>query len=323
MRLHENEKAFQQIIAVVSQEKHIPEEQIEKDYFVSLLLQEIVKKAPHIVFKGGTSLSKCFKLINRFSEDIDINFKDNALPSTSEKKKMKENIIAAIEDAQLELLNPDKIRSGRIHNIYEVRYPNRIEQTGAMKDFLMVETFVALKSFPCEKKEVSNYILDYLIAEGENEIIEDYGLEKFEVNVQMLNRTFIDKIFAILDYVEMDKIDRNSRHLYDLHMIWDSYGQTLESESFRTLFNAVALERSKKPEQNRSATNGYKILDKLNEIIKLELYKDDYETITVQLMHKKTDIVEYDTVIMSLNTIINSSLIPDIIEIEEETTNIS
>ena len=314
VKLHENKKGFRQIVAAVSQDKFVSEEQVEKDYFVSILLQKIVENAPDIVFKGGTSLSKCYKLINRFSEDIDINFKENASPSPAERKKLKKAIIVAIEDSQLELTNLDNIRSRRIHNIYEVQYPNQIEHTGTMKDHLMVETFVAYKSFPCEKKLVSSYILDYLIENEEYEIVEEFGLEKFEINVQKLDRTLIDKVFAILDYVETQRIDRNSRHLYDLHMIWSEIGHTLEPEGFYKLFNAVVTERSRDSKRNVSAQNGYKILDKLNEIINKELYKEDYETITIQLMHKEEDIVPYEIVIESLKAIITSGLIPSEIE---------
>lgn len=315
VKLHEDKKAFREIITVVSQEKYLSEEQVEKDYFVSILLEKIVTRAPDIVFKGGTSLSKCYKLINRFSEDIDINFKENATPTQGEREKLKGTVVAAIEDAQLEITNLEKIRSNGKHNIYEVRYPNQIEATGAMKDHLMVETFVAYKSFPCEMKKVSSYILDYLVENNETEIIKKYGLQEFEIKVQTLNRTFIDKIFAILDYFETDKIDRNSRHLYDLHMIWTEISHSLEPESFYKLFNAVAIERSRDPKRNVSAQNGYKILDKLNEIIEKELYREDYETVTVQLMHKEEDIVPYETVIVSLKIIIDSGLIPPAIEI--------
>lgn len=315
MKLHENKKGFRQIVAAVSQETFIPEEQVEKDYFVSVLLQKMVERAPDIVFKGGTSLSKCYKLINRFSEDIDINFKENANPTQGEMRKLKETILAAIQDAQLELTNLDNIRSRRIHNIYEVKYPNLIEHTGTMKEHLLVETFLAYKSFPCEKRMVSSYILDFLIENEETQIIKEYEIEKFEINVQSLERTFVDKVFAILDYVEAERIDKNSRHLYDLHMIWHEIGHTLEPENFYKLFNAVLIERSRDSKRNVSAQNGYKILDKLNEMINKEPYREDYESITVQLMYKEEDVIPYDHVIETLKTIISSNLIPSIIEL--------
>ena len=41
-----------------------------------MILKELSKRAPKCVFKGGTSLSKCHHVIDRFSEDIDIAFSD-------------------------------------------------------------------------------------------------------------------------------------------------------------------------------------------------------------------------------------------------------
>ena len=49
---------------------------VEKDYYVTMILKELSEKCPTCVFKGGTSLSKCHHVIDRFSEDIDISFSD-------------------------------------------------------------------------------------------------------------------------------------------------------------------------------------------------------------------------------------------------------
>lgn len=69
MRLHENKELFQDAVIATSQQKGIREIYIEKDYWVTFALytifnNEIGKEA---VFKGGTSLLKCFGLIQRFS----------------------------------------------------------------------------------------------------------------------------------------------------------------------------------------------------------------------------------------------------------------
>ena len=57
---------------------------IEKDWWVTLTLMALFQSAfaEYLVFKGGTSLSKCWKLIERFSEDIDIALDPEALPMT-------------------------------------------------------------------------------------------------------------------------------------------------------------------------------------------------------------------------------------------------
>ncbi len=74
MRLHEDETLFRQAVIATAAQLHIPEIFIEKDYWVTYALHSIFH-APigdETVFKGGTALSKCFGLIDRFSEDIDL-----------------------------------------------------------------------------------------------------------------------------------------------------------------------------------------------------------------------------------------------------------
>ena len=73
--LHENKELFEQAVLRTSEAFGIEASIVEKDYFVTLFLKEISKEAVPTVFKGGTSLSKCHKLIKRFSEDIDLNIK--------------------------------------------------------------------------------------------------------------------------------------------------------------------------------------------------------------------------------------------------------
>ena len=70
--LHNNKDVFEQVILKVSEETGIEASIIEKDYYVTVLLKLLAEKIPFIVFKGGTSLSKCHKVIRRFSEDIDL-----------------------------------------------------------------------------------------------------------------------------------------------------------------------------------------------------------------------------------------------------------
>ena len=69
--LHNDRELFEQLILRTSESLGIKAEIIEKYYYVTLFLKELVSVSPEIIFKGGTSLSKCYHLIDRFSEDID------------------------------------------------------------------------------------------------------------------------------------------------------------------------------------------------------------------------------------------------------------
>lgn len=186
--------------------------QIEKDYYVSLLLKQLVSNFPSIVLKGGTSLSKCYDVIKRFSEDLDLSVPlgDSKKLPRSEKKKLKAAIESVIEDLGFSLLNPDQIRSGREFNEYEIGYRKAFEGDSEMSPHILVETNVAFKPFPFEQLGVSNYITKFVItAEGDEsekeQFMDEYGMRPFTANVQTIDRTFLDKIFAICDYYEKKK----------------------------------------------------------------------------------------------------------------------
>jgi len=77
MYLHNNKEQFFNVLESVSKVSKIQADLVEKDYYVSLILKEIATSSNKVVFKGGTSLSKALKAINRFSEDIDISFSEH------------------------------------------------------------------------------------------------------------------------------------------------------------------------------------------------------------------------------------------------------
>ena len=76
MNLHTDKKTFTDIIDTVSEETSTARDILEKDYYVTLIMKEFFSEEEGLVFKGGTSLSKGYHLINRFSEDIDLNYID-------------------------------------------------------------------------------------------------------------------------------------------------------------------------------------------------------------------------------------------------------
>ena len=94
MYLYQSRKLFEDLIIRTAEYFSLSEEIIEKDYFVSLFLKRIAEANPNIVFKGGTSLSKAYQLIERFSEDIDLSYfiKDHGAPSQSKRKELTNTI---------------------------------------------------------------------------------------------------------------------------------------------------------------------------------------------------------------------------------------
>ena len=68
--LHSDREQFRDAIDLAYEQTGVMVQAIEKDYYVTMLLRLLAQKMPYIVFKGGTSLSKCHKVIRRFSEVI-------------------------------------------------------------------------------------------------------------------------------------------------------------------------------------------------------------------------------------------------------------
>lgn len=84
--------------------------------------------------------------------------------------------------------------------------------------YVTLETSLMSYAFPTEERELGNYILDALGTE-EEELITTYDLRTFPMRVQSLNRTLIDKVFAVCDYYLQGKDHRNARHLYDIYKL--------------------------------------------------------------------------------------------------------
>lgn len=110
--LHENKEEFTNAVNLASEYFHILPIIVEKDYYMTMILRELSERLNFVVFKGGTSLSKCYKAIKRFSEDIDITI-DSKL-SQGQMKKLKEVIKDIALRLGLTIPNIDETRSYKI-----------------------------------------------------------------------------------------------------------------------------------------------------------------------------------------------------------------
>ena len=297
--LHHDPSMFEQVILRVSEDTGIEASIIEKDYYVTLFLQRIVAHQPNIIFKGGTSLSKCYKLINRFSEDIDLNIDTESHPTEGQRRKLKEAIVSIIEEFGFTLTNPDKVRSRRDYNRYVVDYPT-IFPTSYLKEHLIVETAVYIKAYPCKRMLASSLIHDYLKRNGYDELIEQYGLQPFELNVQAAERTLVDKVFALGDYYLSDAVHEHSRHVYDIYKLLDV---VMLDDAMKLLVQSVREER--KPHVNCRSKDGIDMNALLQEIVDKAVYKHDYEDITSKILFEE---VPYETAVAALQKIIDSGI---------------
>lgn len=306
MELHKDEVLYQELVPAAASEFGIPESYVEKDYFVSLLLKNLSHFEPNILLKGGTSLSKCFTVIHRFSEDIDLNLITEGKPTNRDKKYLKSNIMTTIEYCGMHLANPENIFSRRDYNKYSVAFPKAFDSADPLKTNIEIETFLALRSFPYEKREATNYIYEFLKNQDDLHLIEKYSLVPFQINTQSIARTFIDKILAICDYHENETYTQYSRHIYDIHKIWQQ--QEFKDSDIVRVFYDVVEERRKRPKTNHSVAKGYRLFDTLKKIINNDDFKEDYNSNTVYLIQ---DEVTYEETKKSISEIMEKGMSKD------------
>lgn len=293
--LHSDKDTFFQAINIVNRKTGVASEIIEKDYYITMILKALSKKLDYIVFKGGTSLSKCYRVINRFSEDIDIAIDKNL--SQGQKRNIKKLLAETACMLGLKIPNLDQTRSRRDYNHYILEYESTIPYSHdfPVKPAVILETSYTAISFPTVVMSVHNYIGDMMEVEAPG-YIEQYGLEPFEMKIQRIDRTFVDKVFALCDYYLQGRISQHSRHIYDVYKLFP-YIQ--KNESLKKLIFDVRQVR-KMSSICPSAVDGLDVAKLLKEIVEKGVYKSDYKEITEKLLEEE---ISYETAIKSLEEV--------------------
>ena len=132
----------------------------------------------------------------------------------------------------------------------------------------------------------------------QEDLAEEFDLMPFEIITQGIERTLIDKVFAICDYYLSNKVDQHSRHLYDIYKIME---YTMLNTSLAGLVQEVRSLREPLP-VCPSAKTGVCINDILTEIVDKEIYRNDYETITSRFLFTY---LPYETAIDGIKEIIS------------------
>ena len=298
--LHDNKEEFRNAVLFSADQNRLAPAAVEKDYYVTLILKGLKERLPFIVFKGGTSLSKCHKVIKRFSEDIDVTI-DTKL-SQGQMGKVKDSIKAVAEELGLTIPNIDETRSRRSYNKYLLAYDTVLERLNDdLQPTVILETSFAEVSFPTVILPVHSFIGDMMETEA-LEMVESYGLRSFDMKVQGIDRTMIDKVFAICDYYMKGDVRRHSRHIYDIYKLLPMVPL---DDNFGRLVKEVREVRAKNVSICHSAQPGVNVPDILTEIIDKDVYRTDYEIVTSRILEEQ---ILYDTAIEAVRKIALSGL---------------
>lgn len=222
--------------------KGLSKQAIEKDLWVTSILQILFNLpcAEYLVFKGGTSLSKVWKLISRFSEDIDLAI-DRALFEL---------------EGELTKKQVKKLRKASSLFVRDTLYQQLVEAINqtSLKDLCQIEpepdgegdaTYPEPRSIFIRYKSVFDDKLDYIppvvkVEAGARSLLEPYAetaitsiveetlpsisttITDVMVKTAIAEKTFLEKAFLLHELFSVNsKVEarRRSRHIYDLHMM--------------------------------------------------------------------------------------------------------
>ena len=301
MYLHRDRETFKDMVEQAADSSGRTPAVVEKDYYVTLILKLLSEQLAECVFKGGTSLSKGFHVIDRFSEDIDITFKEHI--GESRRKKLKNVVLRGIsEELGMPIANWEETQSDRDYNAYLFSYESAFGlQDDRLPQYVKLETALGSYSFPTQTVEIRNYIGDYLEGRGRVDLAERFSLDRFSMNLQSLERTYIDKVFALCDYYLQGKSKRYSRHLYDIYKLTP----LIEfNDGFAALIQEVREHRSKM-RICPSADEAVDVPSVILEFCDNSFYREDYQAITDYFTK---DAVSYDDVIGQMRMLATSNL---------------
>jgi len=187
MNLQNDRKIFQNVIQLASQELNILPVFIEKDYWISMVLKGLSKSkySDSVVFKGGTSLSKGFRLINRFSQDIDLAIIKTSEMSGSQLKILIRNVEKEITQELEEIEVEGQTSKGSRFRKSVYKYPETQKKKAgeSASNTIIIEINSFANPYPYLKVSIQSMIGEFLQNNNQNDIIKKNDLEAFEINV--------------------------------------------------------------------------------------------------------------------------------------------
>ena len=245
MNLHTNIKLFTNTIRSASQYLEIKQEFVEKDYWITLVLNHLAtsKYADLTVFKGGTSLSKGHGLIDRFSEDVDLAIIDAKKRSGNKIKTIIRTVEKETTTALKEIPVEGMTSKGSRFRKSVFEYHTVIPKFDNNKFIVEVNSFA--NPFPYQKMQIKSMVYDFLMATDNRRYIEQYALQLFYVNVLDKEQTLVEKLVSLIrfsfDEDPVFSISKKIRHFYDLYFLTkdDDCDHFLKLQTFNERFEEI------------------------------------------------------------------------------------
>jgi hypothetical protein len=271
----------------------IDENNIEKDYHVCKILSDLQNSdyANRFLFKGGTSLSKAWGIIDRFSEDVDLCVVPDINLSLEKTKQMKDAISKSIEKLHPKIDgHPDEVKGGmRRKTIHPYK---SFFDYGNSNIIIEVTALRPNSNIRYESKNIKSYMQIFLENIERNDLIEQVGVKTTPVLSVHPVRTLCDKLCRTAKSASDDSVMRtNIRDIYDIHcLLNDNIIKTdFEDEKFVGLFHAIKNEEL----QNNNIVPNFSDLELFKKPkIVFQNYKNDFAIMEKLIFTKMPTIAE-------------------------------
>jgi hypothetical protein len=217
---------FEQAINAAAADVGLDQQFVEKDYWVTTILRIVVSVLPgKTIFKGGTSLSKGWRLIDRFSEDIDLFVDpakfDPALGRNGVTRTLKNLRDAVAAHPGLTLLDGGHTINGfSREDTFE--YETLYDELPGVAATVRLEPGIQSGKQPTATIALNSIVAGFLIDRGQGDVADD--LQPFDMELLHFRRTFVEKLFTVHGKIERLKADshaigRDARHYADIHVL--------------------------------------------------------------------------------------------------------
>lgn len=249
----------------------IPAQAVEKDWWVCLTLKAIFNSehATYLSFKGGTSLSKGWRLIQRFSEDIDLAIDktkwgyDETISNT-QIGKLREKSRVFVRTELKDTIEKQFTELGITIEELDIKVTEKVNNDGKIiQDHDPTELIIAFQSLfdaheylqaqvkiEVSARSMKDPVEVCLIRSfvDENYTDQDFAMPAFKVTCVLPIRTFLEKAILLHEGFEMgiegDRAEKKSRHFYDLVQLMDTE-QCKNAATDEELFKKIIVHREK------------------------------------------------------------------------------
>lgn len=228
MKLHNNRMDFINAIQITSEEFGMAPEFVEKDYWICQILQNLSRHqlSDRIVWKGGTSLSKGYGLIKRFSSDVDFAVLLEGLSHNQQKKlvaKIGHDTTSDLDELDMPEQTIKNNRFRKTFHGYNSVLTRKRESLNFLGSHVIVEINTYGNPYPYVRRKIKPFITEMMENRGLSSLIEELDMMPFELNVLDKRRTMCEKVVSLIRFSFEDDalagVSSKVRHFYDLYYL--------------------------------------------------------------------------------------------------------